>query len=64
MKQQNKSTGLNAVSFRGCVDFAGGPQKFFEQALYREYSTEPRNPSTDVLVDNPATRALAQMEGD
>jgi hypothetical protein len=45
-------------------DFAGGPQKFFEQALYREYSTEARNPSTDVLVDNPATRALAQMEGD
>jgi hypothetical protein len=45
-------------------DFVGGPQKFFEQALYREYSTEPRNPATSVLLDNPATRALAQMEGD
>lgn len=46
-------------------DFAGGPQKFFEQALYREYSTsEPRNPATNVLLDNPATRALAQMESD
>lgn len=45
-------------------DFAGGPQKFFEQALYREYSMEPRGPATNVLLDNPATRALAQMEGD
>jgi hypothetical protein len=46
-------------------DFAGGPQKFFEQALYREYSTtEPRNPATNVLWDNPATRALVQLEGD
>jgi hypothetical protein len=45
-------------------DFAGGPQKFLEQALYREYSTEPRNLETNVLLDNPATRALAQMEGD
>jgi uncharacterized protein YdaU (DUF1376 family) len=45
-------------------DFAGGPQKFFEQALYREYSTEACNPATNVLLDNPATRALAQMEGD
>jgi hypothetical protein len=45
-------------------DFAGGPQKFFEQALYRKYSAEARNPATNVLTDNPATRALAQMEGD
>jgi hypothetical protein len=45
-------------------DYAGGPQRFFEQALYREYSMEPRSPATNVLVDNPATRALAQMEGD
>ncbi len=45
-------------------DFAGGPQKFFEQALYREYSTESHKPAINVLVDNPATRALAQMEGD
>jgi uncharacterized protein YdaU (DUF1376 family) len=45
-------------------DFAGGPQKFFEQALYREYSGESRKLAANVLVDNPATRALAQMEGD
>jgi hypothetical protein len=45
-------------------DFAGGPQKFFEQALYRDYSAGASGPKTDVLTDNPATRALAQMEGD
>jgi hypothetical protein len=45
-------------------DFAGAPQKFFEQALYREYSTDACNPVTNVLLDNPATRALAQMEAD
>jgi hypothetical protein len=45
-------------------DFAGGPQKFFEQALYRDYSAGASGPKTNVLTDNPATRALAQMEGD
>jgi len=53
---------LNRRAAKG--DFAGGPQKFFEQALYREYATEPRSLATNVLLDNPATRALAQMEGD
>jgi hypothetical protein len=45
-------------------DFAGGPQKFFEQALYRDYSAGASGPKTNVLTDNPATRALAQMESD
>ncbi|MGC1646693.1 MAG: hypothetical protein WA741_12750 [Candidatus Sulfotelmatobacter sp.] len=43
-------------------DFAGGPQKFFEQALYRNYEGE--NSYSSAGSDNPATRALAQMEGD
>jgi hypothetical protein len=43
--------------------FAVKPQKFFEQGLYQssESSTGVR---ANILVDNPATRALAQMEGD
>jgi hypothetical protein len=45
-------------------DFAGGPQKFFEQALYREYSVSDSAGNTSVFIDNPATRALAQMEAD
>ncbi len=44
-------------------DFAGSPQKFFEQALYRDYSTGATSPRINILADNPATRALAQMEG-
>lgn len=53
---------LNHRATKG--NFASGPQKFFEQALYREYSTEPRDSDTNVLLDNPATRILAQMEVD
>ena len=43
--------------------FAVKPQKFFEQGLYQssESSTGVR---ANILVDNPATRALVQMEGD
>jgi hypothetical protein len=45
-------------------DFAGGPQKFFEQALYRNYETQTNYSQASVLIDNPATRAVAQLEGD
>ena len=45
-------------------DFAGGPQKFFEQALYRDYSSGSASKKINAGADNPATRALAQMEGD
>jgi len=40
-----------------------GPQKFFEQGMYAPASQRHETP-TNVLLDNPATRALAQMEGD
>jgi hypothetical protein len=53
---------VNRCAAKG--DFAGGPQKFFEQALYRDYSVGASSPKKNVLMDNPATRALAQMEGD
>jgi hypothetical protein len=42
--------------------FAVGPQKFFGEGLYQ--SSESPSQKTNVLTDNPATRALAQMEGD
>jgi hypothetical protein len=41
--------------------FAVGPQKFFEQGLYCPAS-DRREAKNSVLTDNPATRALAQME--
>jgi hypothetical protein len=40
-----------------------GPQKFFEQAIYCPASQRPEA-AANILIDNPATRALAQMEGD
>jgi hypothetical protein len=43
--------------------FAVGPQKFFREGLYQSTELSPIQ-NTDVLTDNPATRALAQMEGD
>lgn len=43
-------------------DFAGGPQKFFEQALYRGSSAQSGAASAGNLADNPATRAKAQLE--
>lgn len=44
-------------------NFAVGAQRFFGEGLYQspESSTGKK---TNVLTDNPATRALAQMEGD
>jgi hypothetical protein len=45
-------------------DFAGAPQKFFEQALYRDSGSRPSGSRAKTFSDNPATRALAQMEGD
>jgi hypothetical protein len=41
--------------------FAVGPQKFFEQGLYCP-AADRREAKSNVLTDNPATRALAQME--
>jgi hypothetical protein len=41
--------------------FAVGPQRFFEQGLYCP-SMDRREAKAKVLTDNPATRALAQME--
>jgi hypothetical protein len=43
-------------------NFAVGPQKFFEQGLYPAGNRRESNDA--LLADNPATRALAQMEGD
>ena len=43
--------------------FAVVPQKFFEQGLYCS-ATRSGESKANVLTDNPATRALAQMEGD
>jgi hypothetical protein len=40
--------------------FAVGPQKFFEQGMYA--LVERGSPISDPVADNPATRALAQME--
>ena len=43
--------------------FAVGAQKYFGEGLYQ--SLEPSTgQNTNILTDNPATRALAQMEGD
>lgn len=43
--------------------FAVGAQKYFSEGLY--LFSEPSSGTTiDILTDNPATRALAQMEGD
>ncbi len=53
---------VNRRAIKG--DFAGNPQKFFEQALYRNYETQTKYSQASVLTDNPATRAMAQMEGD
>ena len=41
--------------------YAGGPQKFFEQGMYCA-GAERAEAKSNVLKDNPATRALAQME--
>jgi hypothetical protein len=41
--------------------FAVGPQKFFQQGLYRP-AADQRKAKADVLTNNPATRMLAQME--
>jgi len=41
--------------------FAVLPQKFFEQGLYAQAS-DRKDAKSNVLKDNPATRALAQME--
>lgn len=44
-------------------NFAVGTQKYFSEGLYQ--SSEPSTGTTkNILTDNPATRALAQMEGD
>jgi len=43
--------------------FAVGPQKFFGEGLYQSFES-PSSEKTDVLTDNPATRALAQMGGE
>jgi uncharacterized protein YdaU (DUF1376 family) len=43
--------------------FAVGAQKYFCEGLY--HSSEPSTgQKANILIDNPATRALAQMEGD
>lgn len=43
--------------------FAVGPQKFFGEGLYQ--SSKPSSiQNTDLFTNNPATRSLAQMEGD
>jgi len=44
--------------------FAVSPLKYFEQALYRTASNGPTLSAADLLADNPATRALAQLEAD
>jgi hypothetical protein len=41
--------------------YAVKPQKFFEQGLYRP-TADRRETTSNILTDNPATRALAQME--
>jgi hypothetical protein len=41
--------------------FAVGPRKFFEQGLYAT-APDRQEAKANVLVDNPATRALAQLE--
>lgn len=41
--------------------FAVGPQKFFEQGLYRP-AADRREAKASLLTNNPATRMLAQME--
>jgi uncharacterized protein YdaU (DUF1376 family) len=41
--------------------FAVAPQKFFEQGLFCQAS-DRREATANILTDNPATRALAQME--
>jgi uncharacterized protein YdaU (DUF1376 family) len=41
--------------------FAVGPQKFFEQGLYRP-AADQRKAKAELLTNNPATRMLAQME--
>ena len=44
--------------------FAVGPQKFFGEGRYQSSHQFLGAKKNDVLIDNPATRALAQMEGD
>ena len=43
--------------------FAAGAQKYFSEGLYQS-SEPPTGATKNILTDNPATRALAQMEGD
>ena len=45
-------------------DFAGGPQKFFEQALYRTSTSHPGNSGAPILGDDLVSRTLAQLEAD
>ena len=43
-------------------DFAGGPQKFFQQALYRPGSSRRGNGRMTVSGDDLLTRTMAQLE--
>jgi hypothetical protein len=43
--------------------YAVGPQKFFGEGRYQSSDPSPSQ-KTNLLTDNPATRAQAQMEGD
>ena len=44
--------------------FAVGAQKYFSEGLYQSSEPSTTGATTNILTDNPATRALAQMEGD
>jgi hypothetical protein len=44
--------------------FAVGAQKYFSEGLYQSSEPSTTGTTTNILTDNPATRALAQMEGD
>ena len=45
-------------------DFAGGPQKFFEQALYRTLTSHPGNSAAPIPGDDLVSRTLAQLEAE
>jgi hypothetical protein len=44
--------------------FAVGAKKYFSEGLYQSSEPSTTGATTNILTDNPATRALAQMEGD
>jgi hypothetical protein len=44
--------------------FAVGAQKYFSEGLYQSSEPSTSGATINILTDNPATRALAQMEGD